>query len=1105
MVSLNTAVMQVDAPYPGLRPFRHDEAEIFFGREQQTDQLLEKLQRTHFIAVVGPSGCGKSSLVRAGMIASLQGGFLADAGAGWRIAELRPGDRPLARLAEALLAPSAHGLEVGTDPSDVVIAQAMLRRGPLGLIEILREARLPANENLLILVDQFEEIFRFREQGGADDADAFVSLLLATANQRELPVYVVITMRSDFLGDCALFTGLPEAINESQYLTPRLTRDQIRAAIVGPARVFGGDVEPTLVNHLLNEIGPDPDQLPLLQHALMRMWQQMRARVESAPAGDERVTPTIIVDEYDAVGAIAKALSTHANQVYDTLSPENKRITELMFRRLTQRAAGRRDIRRLAQLADITAVANVTTEDVIAVAEEFRRLDRCFITPPVDQPLTPDSTLDIGHESLIRCWDRLAGWVNKEAKSADIYLRLKDSAIREQSNRASLCSQPELDEALSWRQDEAPNIAWATRYGSVEEFELAMLFLDRSKAKALADREAVEQNLREKEELERTQRQLKLRQARRLAGVSGAGTLLLLAGIMFYFIFYRWEYDAYYNNFVKVWGEPRGIGPLTAEQVKHRAMSYKITRRGRFGTVVRMQAVNAEGQLTVGNMATGFESSSDERATREARWEYVYDSGDRIAYEVSLDRNGQRVRSIVYSPSSLDADRRNAYFIGPKGSLTAPRIGPIGSVRAYEGSCVAFLSYEYSDAGFEARTHYLNQAGNPTAGKDGAFTAENQFDLQGNLIRTVSLWKDNLPMNDSTGNAEWRVSSYDTVGNGLEYGGFDAAGAPIDFKKEAWQRMTRKYDDYGNIVEEILWTADGSPGVQQDGCHRLRIDYDDHGNQVRFACLDESGQITVGNIGYAARNIKYDAAGRWIEATNYDEKGHPTEQGPDGAFRIAVRYDNADNIVEYALFSADGKPTLGQVRFHKQISTFEGGQEVRTKFFNEDGTSPATLNGNYSTIEHGYDAQGNEIRLAYLDANGHPVINTSEGFAVKRAAFDACGRATEIRYLNTSEKPFRWSSGYAIVKKVYDDSNNVVEETYLDENGQPVRSEDGYAKVTRQFDRHRNVVAESYFAEHGKPLKLKQGYAKLTRKYDNHNELVEEAYFGASGEPILGK
>lgn len=265
------------APYPGLRSFLHTEADIFFGREEQTDQLLKKLQAAHFLSVIGPSGCGKSSLVRAGMISALTAGFLAQSGAYWRIAEMRPGERPLARLAEALTAPLALGPEFGSEPEAAVLLQAMLRRGPLGLLEALRETALPKHANLLLLVDQFEEIFRFRRDVDADEADAFVALLLATAQQQAIPIYVVITMRSDYLGDSALFTGLPEAINESQFLTPRMTREQCEAAITKPARVFGCTIDPALVNRLLNEMSSDPNQLPLLQHCLMRMWTKATA------------------------------------------------------------------------------------------------------------------------------------------------------------------------------------------------------------------------------------------------------------------------------------------------------------------------------------------------------------------------------------------------------------------------------------------------------------------------------------------------------------------------------------------------------------------------------------------------------------------------------------------------------------------------------------------------------------------------------------------------------------------------------------------------------------------------------------------------------------
>jgi len=531
------------SPYPGLRPFSEDEAELFFGREEQTDQLLDRLQRTRFLAVVGPSGCGKSSLVRAGMIAALQTGLMSGTGAHWRIAQMRPGARPLWRLASALAAPEALDIERQGGATALAFADATLRRGPLGLVELLQERWLPEGANLLLLVDQFEEIFRFRQEGSADEADAFVALLLASAAQADFPVYVVLTMRSDFLGECALFHGLPEAINDGQYLTPRMTREQTRRAIVGPARVFDAEVDAELVTQLLNEIGSDPDQLPLLQHALMRMWQHLQAR-----RGTGSGTPVLTMADYAAVGSIAKALSAHADQVFGELDQRDPRddrgrhIAELMFRRLTHRATGKRDTRRPARLDDVAAVAGVPQPEVMAVVEAFRRPDRSFVTPPAGVALAADTVLDIGHESLIRRWDRLNAWVDAEAKSADVYFRLKDSARREQAGRAALWRSPELEEGLAWRTQEAPNEAWALRYGTADDYALAMRFLDRSAGQQRTEQELAEQARRDEEAAERQRRdereqwlQAQVRAGRRFRLLSFAlGALAVVALVLLY-------------------------------------------------------------------------------------------------------------------------------------------------------------------------------------------------------------------------------------------------------------------------------------------------------------------------------------------------------------------------------------------------------------------------------------------------------------------------------------------------------------------------------------------------------------------------------------------
>lgn len=452
-------------PYPGLRSFQRNEIDLFFGREKHIDQLITRLAKTNFLAVVGRSGCGKSSLVRTGLLADLENGFLSKAGVKWQVAEMRPGNQPFANLVDALLDTEfskAYLPELAEREQAKVFLQAQLRRGALSLNNILQQSPLPDGTNLLLFVDQFEEIFRYYDLGEEDEAEAFVALLLASN------VYVVITMRSDFIGNCALFHGLPEAINDGQFLTPRLNREQLREAIVTPARVFGGDIDPILVNQLLNDAGNDFDQLPLLQHALMRMWNLRQ--------NDDKIVLTL--DDYEEIGGLAHALSDHADEAFNELEPKQQKIAEILFHNLSQSGNYRRDTRRPIKLEKIAEQAEVSCQQVAEVIEVFRKEERSFLTPPIEKALNPESIIDITHESLIRNWQRLKKWTKQEAESAKLYKRLEEDACSWQQHECSLLRFPELDNALAWRDKFEPTSQWAKRYG--KNFDLVMRFLDES-------------------------------------------------------------------------------------------------------------------------------------------------------------------------------------------------------------------------------------------------------------------------------------------------------------------------------------------------------------------------------------------------------------------------------------------------------------------------------------------------------------------------------------------------------------------------------------------------------------------------------------------------
>jgi len=509
-------------PFPGIRPFDIHEKYLFFGREEQTAELLTRLRKTRFLAVVGVSGSGKSSLVRAGLLPELHGGTMASAGSSWEVAIMKPGGDPLSNLADALVEAEIH------DPEQVDVksmVRASLSRSGMGLVDTVQQGDLPEKTNLLLVVDQFEEIFRFRRMSGIPDEEAghFINLLLEASQQTNCNLYVVITMRSDFLGDCAQFRGLAEAVNEGEYIIPRLNRSQRKQAIEGPALVGGREMSNRLVQRLLNDISDDPDQLPILQHALMRTWDYW---VKSGCAGP------VDLEHYNSTGGMSEALSQHADEIYSDLpSDEHRKITIKIFKSLTEKVSENRGIRRPMQLGELQEICGSTKDNTYYIVNKFRSTGCTFLTPVSGIEINGKSIIDISHESLMRVWRKLRDWVDDEAQSAKIYKRLADTASLYKSGKAGLYRNPDLQIALSWREETVPTKIWADRYYS--GFVNAIDFLEKSHNEAV--KEETERELARKRELKQA-RDLAKMQMNLTALFKRAGIvlgILLLACVFF--------------------------------------------------------------------------------------------------------------------------------------------------------------------------------------------------------------------------------------------------------------------------------------------------------------------------------------------------------------------------------------------------------------------------------------------------------------------------------------------------------------------------------------------------------------------------------------------
>jgi len=494
----NQGELDLINPFPGLRPFTFEESHLFFGREGQSDEILLNLAQHRFTAVIGASGSGKSSLMYCGLIPILYGGFMTNAGSDWTVLVTRPGISPIENLSESILGKD-ESYVTSSEVDKVIgrrITSTILRSSSMGLVDAVKQLSNSATKNVFILIDQFEELFRYikagRDEDTINEAAAFVNLLIKSISQTEIPIYIAFTMRSDFIGDCSQFPELTHIINKSHYLVPQMTRDQQRTAIEGPVAVGGGKITKRLVQQLLNDLGNNPDQLPVMQHALMRTWNYWVANMEPNEPVDLR--------HYIAIGKINEALSQHANEAYSELDKKEKEVCEVLFKALTEKGSDNKGVRRAAKVEEIAEMSGVEEEELISVIEKFREPGRSLLTPAAIVKLKSNSVIEISHESLMRIWLRLRNWVDEESESARMYRRLSDAAEMYQVGKTGLWRPPDIQLALNWQIKQKPTRTWANRYNPF--FERAMVFLETSKTAYESEQKSKE--LLQKRMLQRT-------------------------------------------------------------------------------------------------------------------------------------------------------------------------------------------------------------------------------------------------------------------------------------------------------------------------------------------------------------------------------------------------------------------------------------------------------------------------------------------------------------------------------------------------------------------------------------------------------------------------
>jgi WD40 repeat protein len=416
-------------PYRGLQTFDEAHAEFFFGREADVQRALEKLKASRFLAVIGASGSGKSSLVRAGVLPALRTG----AAPGMEESTVRvlvPGAQPLTTLAAHLvrLQPNA-GMqrtvdELTRDSRTFHLAASLL------LID------RPRDEGLLWVVDQAEELFTLcRDE---HERAQFLANLLYAATAPDGRTSVILTLRADFYGRLAAYPEVAQAAAAHQILVAPLEGENLRRVIEEPARRVGLTFDPGLVDTILDDVEHEPGALPLLEHALLELWNRRNGR---------RLT----LEGYRKSGGVDGALAQRADQIYEHFTPEQRAIARRTLLRLTEPGEGTEDTRSRAARNELT---DGDTDGDARVAEVIDALVDARMLMTSVEPQTGAGWVDVSHEALIRAWPRLRGWIDEDRAGLRTHRRITEAARdwdRLGEDPGALLRGTRLAEAIEWR------------------------------------------------------------------------------------------------------------------------------------------------------------------------------------------------------------------------------------------------------------------------------------------------------------------------------------------------------------------------------------------------------------------------------------------------------------------------------------------------------------------------------------------------------------------------------------------------------------------------------------------------------------------------------
>jgi hypothetical protein len=547
-------------------------------------------------------------------------------------------------------------------------------------------------------------------------------------------------------------------------------------------------------------------------------------------------------------------------------------------------------------------------------------------------------------------------------------------------------------------------------------------------------------------------------------------------------LFYR-EHVQYFRDYERRDGIWKGIGEISEGDARHRSQNYRFMRHGRLNPPEEVRATTGLDTCRAWSLdsvlGTPLGDTNYFINSPACTATFQYGQDGHILREVKRNRAGFPLEGITYT--SPEVAQFTLEGFGASGSSTGVYY-------------VQFTRYKEGPMkGLERDIRFFFSRENPRPNESRHFGYRYEYDASGKRIRQVPL---------------------------------DGSGEPIA------EAIAYRYDDKGQVIEELAQDLEGHPRQRSDGCHGERNRYDGAGNLVLATCIDANGNAGTNIHGVSNQEFGYDDRGNLVRERTLDAAGHPTRTAR-GVAEVRQVYDDRGWPIERASFDERGEPTIDDEGGHGWWIKHDAmGNDIEYTFFDTSrkvaciftgvciwrleydsrglciGQTYFSPDGHLMLISHGagmkvkLDGRGNATEVTRLGLDGKAFLAPDLGYAIVRLRRNERGAVVERSFFDADGKPLAQKDGQAGARFEFDDLGNLVEGRFLDTKGELVRIVEGYAVARRKFDRLGQVTERTYYDERLQPVLHSDGYFGYQVRYDNRGQETERRYLGPDGRPF---